>query len=240
MGSDPLEAGRFHEDMPALPRPPDPDDWRDRVDIIRDSVVSMFDHDRRWRIVAGIGAVGLALIALWWFARPSSGAPPIEDALPTLAPAAVVPVAEAGATQRAVVHVAGAVLRPGVVDVEPDARVEVAVAAAGGALADADIDRINLARPVQDGERIYVPLVGEAVVAELGPDLGTDATAPIDINRATTDQLDALPGVGPTTAANIVAHREANGPFTSVSDLESVPGIGPAKLEQLRELAVAG
>ncbi len=143
----------------------------------------------------------------------------------------------------ATVHVAGAVARPGVYLLAADARVDDAVGAAGGPTPEADVDALNLAAVVADGARVYVPERGEVVEPPLPAVTGTGAVAappgPVDINRATPDQLDALPGVGPATAAAIVAERERNGPFLAVDDLERVPGIGPAKLLGFRDLVVA-
>jgi len=139
----------------------------------------------------------------------------------------------------AVVHVAGAVVDPGVHEVAAGSRVIDAVDAAGGATSEADLDRLNLAAPVVDGQRIYVPVVGGTVPPE--PPVPTPAATsppagPVDLNRAGIDELDSLPGIGPSTAAAIVEHRERNGPFGSVDDLEQVPGIGPAKLDAIRAL----
>jgi competence protein ComEA len=131
------------------------------------------------------------------------------------------------------------VIRPGVYDVAPGARVHVAIEAAGGAAAGSDVSALNLAAPLTDGERVYVPLVGEAVPpapAVAAPVLGTTPVGPVDLNRATAAELDALPGIGPATAQAIVTHREENGPFASIDDLEAVRGIGPAKLEAIRAL----
>lgn len=142
-----------------------------------------------------------------------------------------------------VVHVAGSVERPGLVEVPEGARVADAVVAAGGLRADADDVRINLAEKLVDGARLYVPALGELappVAAGTSGGAGSSATpsaaAPLDLNAAAADQLDELPGVGPATAAAIVAHREANGRFTSVDALADVRGIGPAKLEAIRPL----
>lgn len=142
-----------------------------------------------------------------------------------------------------VVHVAGAVSVPGVYGLPDGVRVDAAIAAAGGALVDADPNALNLAAPLTDGSRVYVPRVGEDVPTALVP-VGGSAAAPavpaaptvVDVNRATAEQLDVLPGVGPATAAAIVTERERNGPFLGVDDLDRVPGIGPAKLEALRGL----
>lgn len=155
------------------------------------------------------------------------------------------------------VHAAGGVARPGLYAVRTGARVADVVAVAGGPAPDADLDRVNLAAPVADGERVYVPRRGEeeppVVVGNPaggapaggpggvsggsgGPGSAPSAAAPLDLNRAGVDELDRLPGVGPTTAAAIVAWRDAHGAFRSVDDLTQVRGIGPAKLEQLRPL----
>ncbi|WP_420453304.1 helix-hairpin-helix domain-containing protein [Ilumatobacter sp.] len=154
---------------------------------------------------------------------------------------------EDGAVPRAdepatvVVHVAGAVVRPGVYELDGTARVDDAIAEAGGATGDADPEALNLAAPVVDGSRIHVPRHGEEVPAELviAPPPPTDvADAPVDVNRATAERLETLPGVGPATAAAIVTERERSGPFASPADLERVPGIGPAKLAALERLVV--
>ena len=145
-----------------------------------------------------------------------------------------------------VVHVAGAVARPGLVHLRGAARVDDALIAAGGPAPDADIDRINLAQPVADGVRVYVPRRGEPDVGASAGSPGGSTTAgsgsagassapePIDLNTATAEQLDTLPGVGPSTAAAIVGYRQEHGRFESVDDLEQVHGIGPAKLEAMR------
>ena len=145
-----------------------------------------------------------------------------------------------------VVDVVGAVRRGGVVRLRAGARVIDAIVAAGGATAAADLTRLNLAAALADGARVAVPEVGGSAPAvdpaavvgapAVGSDGGPTAGAPVDLNTATADQLDALPGVGPATAAAIIKDREAHGPFRSVGDLGRVRGIGDAKLEQLRDL----
>lgn len=143
--------------------------------------------------------------------------------------------ARATAPSRAelVVDVAGAVTRPGLYHLAPGTRVADAVALAGGATRKADVDLVNLAAPLADGEQVVVPVRGAA-----GAGGGPSATAPVDLNTATTEQLDALPGIGPTTAQKIVDYRQANGPFRTVGDLEQVPGIGPSKVAQLKGLVI--
>jgi competence protein ComEA len=140
------------------------------------------------------------------------------------------------------VQVAGAVRRPGVYQVAPDARVFQAVLQAGGFTEDADQQGVTLAARLTDGCRVYVPQVGETVVDQtVAPQpqtggTGGATTGPVLLNSATLEQLDSLPGVGPAIAQDIIAYREAQGPFTSVEQLTEVPGIGPAKLEKLRPL----
>lgn len=151
-----------------------------------------------------------------------------------------------------VVHAAGAVARPGLYRLPPGSRTADVVDAAGGLALDADIDRLNLAALLADGARVWVPRRGEATpppavngdggAAPSGaggapaPGGGTvPSNQPVDLNTATLDQLDTLPGVGPATAQAIVDHRTEHGPFQSVDDLLEVRGIGEAKLADLRD-----
>lgn len=148
-----------------------------------------------------------------------------------------------------VVHVAGAVAAPGLVTLPAGSRVADAVARAGGLRADADGDRINLAAPVSDGVRVFIPVVGQpdpplAVAVTGGPAESASATPsptqPLDLNTATAEQLEALPGVGPSTAAAIVAYRTEHGQFRSVDELQEVRGIGPAKFEAVESSVTVG
>ena len=144
------------------------------------------------------------------------------------------PVPEAAATPATVsvgsitVHISGAVARPGLVSIPDGSRMADAVAAAGGALPAADLGSINLARHVRDGDHVIVPVLGER-------NGGTGEPAGLDINSASASELEALPGVGPVLAGRIVAFRAERGPFSSVEDLLDVPGIGEAKLAQMRD-----
>jgi len=214
------------------------------------------------RVVVSAVSMVIVCAGAFWLVRPPS--PPAEAVLPqaTAMPAAPSqpdqPDQPSFADQpdqtvdhpattktEVVVHVAGAVASPGVYRLRDGDRVDDAIGAAGGASAGADLDAVNLATVVVDGARIYVPAEGENVeVVEPVPS-GADAPANgaaavpgglVDINRADATRLDELPGVGPATAAAIVAERERNGPFLTVDDLERVPGIGPAKLSGLRDL----
>jgi len=139
-------------------------------------------------------------------------------------------------------HAAGAVARPGVYSLPTGSRVGDLLTAAGGPVGAADVDRLNLAAPLTDGTRVYVPMLGEsAPPSVLGPEgapSGGGSAGPVDLNTADASVLEGLPGVGPATAAAIVAHREQNGPFQSVDELLDVRGIGDAKLAALRDLVV--
>jgi competence protein ComEA len=145
---------------------------------------------------------------------------------------------EAAPAARLVVHVVGAVRRPGLYRLAHGARIADAVRRAGGATRRADLSLVNLAAQVSDGTQVVVPR--RVVVSAAAPGGGGDATAtaagPVHLNTATVEQLDALPGVGPVTAQKILDYREQHGAFSSIEDLDAIPGIGPARLEQLRDL----
>jgi competence protein ComEA len=147
------------------------------------------------------------------------------------------------------VHVVGEVAEPGLVSLPDGARVADAVRAAGGVTRKADLTAVNLARQVVDGEQLYVPEPGEPVpggpVAPGAGGQGASSDQPVaggavDINAADAVALEALPGVGPSIAQAIVEWRETNGPFASVDELEDVPGIGPATLDEFRDSARVG
>jgi competence protein ComEA len=210
-------------------------------------------------VAAAVSVIVVGAGAFWLLRAP---APATEATLPvatgsaptaTVAPPSTNPASGSsepvGSEPRepAIVHVAGAVHHPGVYELGPGARVADAVTSAGGVTDDGDLDGLNLAAPIVDGQRIYVPRLGEvdpasipsgAAPASLSPSDGGDTAVagPVDLNAATADELEVLPGVGPATAAAIVDDRTRNGPFASVGDLDRVPGIGPTKLEALRDL----
>lgn len=146
-----------------------------------------------------------------------------------------------------VVHVDGAVTNPGVYVVEGEApRINDAVMLAGGLLPEADTSSLNLAQPLLDGQKVHVPVVGEEVAQSSVQDLpvqevsvsaqGDADGSRINVNSATVDDLQRLPGVGAATAASIVDDRERNGPFLSVEDLMRVSGIGEKKFEKMRDM----
>ena len=155
------------------------------------------------------------------------------------------PSAAAGPAGQVAVHVAGRVGRPGLVHLPAGSRVQDAIRAAGGATSGADLDAINLARKLTDGEQIRVPAPGDpapppqgvAAPGASGTPGGPGAvpSAPLDLNTATVEQLDTLPGVGEVTAGRIVAYRTAH-PFTTVDELLEVPGIGQRRYDQLKDL----
>ena len=174
--------------------------------------------------IASLALISVAVAAGLWWGR-------VDARLPV----AVSPPAEAGrdtSTSHSpiTVHVAGHVREPGLVEIAEGSRVADAIAAAGGLLPGARAESVNLAAPVGDGERVVVSGPGEA--SQAAPQ---DPGAILHLNSATAAELDALPGVGPVTAQRIVSFREENGPFGSVDDLLDVPGIGEAKLADLRD-----
>ena len=142
-----------------------------------------------------------------------------------------------GGGARAVVHVAGAVRRPGVYRMPAGARVEAAVRRAGGPTRKADLGAVNLAAEVEDGRQVLVPrrAPGGGVAAGVAPEPAEGQ--PLNLNTATLEQLDTLSGIGPATAQKILDAREEGGGFGSIEELGQIPGIGDARLATLREEA---
>lgn len=217
---------------------------RIRADPGRAGLVALF--------VVGVAAVLVTVVTLIRDNPPavvSAKLPPVEmvsSAAPGVGPAAPVPA------EPVVVSVVGLVHTPGLVTLKPGARIADALAAAGGALDGADVLGLNMARRVADGEQIVVGIaaapgepaeMGSSILSQTNsptapPSGESGATAPgvVDLNTATAEQLDTLPGIGPVTAAAIIAWRDANGRFDSVDQLGDVDGIGPARLDKLRTL----
>ena len=139
-----------------------------------------------------------------------------------------------------VVHIDGAVANPGVYTFESGSRVQDAIEAAGGLSTDASAERINMAAFLEDGMRIVVPHIATPQPTNLdgGPSDEPTATPafPININTASLDELQFLPGIGVVKAQRILDYREENGPFESIDELMNVTGIGPATFEQLKDL----
>lgn len=198
------------------------------------------------RLAASAIAVVTVLAAGYWLVKPPAattesklpyvGASTVSGSIAPTSPSAIVSTTTV-ASEFLVVHVAGAVNAPGVYQLADGSRVIDAVAAAGGFAADANPDAVNLAALVADSERVYVPADGEAVTPVATVAGGApEEVWPININSADAARLEDLPGVGPATAAAIIAHRDQKGPFASVDQLADVRGIGPAKLDAIRTL----
>lgn len=197
--------------------------------------------------VTMIALAMLVALAAWrWWPGARQAAPefPTSPAAEKPQPASqVTETVEASATGL-LVHVVGAVRHPGVYELAAGSRAIDAVQAAGGVLPDAVVEAVNMARGISDGEQILIPDEDSAASASAAPGQSAASgsgnspagTPQVDLNSADAAALDALPGVGPSTAAKIVADREANGPFKSVKDLCRVSGIGPKKFEQLESL----
>lgn len=187
-----------------------------------------FPWSRRRALAGAALALGALALAGKYLAYATAPAQPSPVALERATPAADPPV---------VVHVVGAVRRPGLYRLRDGSRVADAVQRAGGATAKAELALVNLAAPVADGIQVVVPLRAPPAGSASGGGPAADAVAgPVRLNAATVEQLDELPGIGPTTAQRIVDWRQEHGAFASVDELDAVPGIGPARLEQLREL----
>lgn len=140
-----------------------------------------------------------------------------------------------------IVDVRGAVNQPGVYTLPVGSRVQDALARAGDVTSDADTRTLNLARRLNDGEQLYVPRQGEATpvlfpTSARGASLATRVTSKMNINTATVDELDALPGIGPALAQRIVDYRTQNGDFKTIEDIKKVRGIGDALFNQIKDL----
>ena len=182
--------------------------------------------------------MAVAVLACAGLAGAFLGAPTIDPPPVAIAPNQTVGAGESPAIDISsiTVHVAGAVRSPGLVTLRTGDRVAHAVAAAGGALAVADLSVLNLAATVDDGDQVTVPVKGAPIVGRAGIPNGDDGL--VDVNHGTAADLEALPGVGPVLAARIFEYRIEHGPFSSVEDLLDVPGIGEGKLAGLREALV--
>lgn len=193
-------------------------------------------------------AVGYGVATLRRAAQPA----PIEIIPPQ--PTATIPATSAAQPSPTAgpvrVYVSGAVKAPAVYTLPPGSLIDDAVRAAGGFAADADPAAVNLAQAVSDGIQIHVPVQGERPTpppvsqpAGATPAVrmgGVTAGGQININTAGQSDLEMLPGIGPSTAANILAYREANGPFAAIEAIMDVPGIGEGKFEAIRDLITVG
>jgi competence protein ComEA len=196
-----------------------PPDWRQRW------LVAAHGSALAWLLGAGVIVVLVAAYAL--SRHPGTTAVPSD-------PPPSVPVAAPSAASL-VVDVGGRVRHPGLVTLPTGSRVADAIAAAGGALRPADLATVNLAARVTDGELLLVGVPGAAAGTSASGAAG-GGSAPVDLNSATVEQLDALPGVGPVLAQRIVDWRQQHGGFHRLDDLEQVPGIGARKFADLKPL----
>lgn len=205
----------------------------------------------RWGLeprVAVTAAIVLAIIGalVWWNAATGVTPPAYLDptSVPYTLSASTEPVMPSSGNMSGaqptpsivlVVHVSGAVARPGLVTLAEGARVADAVQAAGGVEGEANLAAVNLARHARDGEQIHIPEVGAAqAIGEAFP----SGPGPVDLNLASAEQLETLPGIGPVLSERIIADREAHGPFASLADLTRVSGVGNALVTRLDGLAV--
>ncbi|HVL94324.1 MAG TPA: helix-hairpin-helix domain-containing protein [Solirubrobacteraceae bacterium] len=196
----------------------------------------MTDLPRSHLLAYALVAVALVVLALRQAGRGAGGPP-----APAVAPAPV-RLERADAGGAVLVHVAGAVRRPGVYRLRAGARVDDAVRRAGGATRRAELTQLNLAARLEDGRQVVVPrrLPGAAAAAGAAgvagvPGVPGAPAVPLDLNTATAEQLDQLDGIGPTTARKILEYRAEHGGFSDVEELGQIPGIGERRLASLRE-----
>ena len=184
---------------------------------------------RRQAITVALGLAVLLLLGARWFGHSTEATAPAARPTQVRAGPLVRP--------KVVVHVTGAVHRPGLYRLADGSRVNDAIARAGGPTRKANLEAVNLAAPLADGQQVLIPRTTPA--GQLSGSSATSTSAgPVSLSAATLEQLDALPGVGPVTAQKVIDYRTAHGAFRSVDELDSVPGIGPARIETLRELVV--
>jgi competence protein ComEA len=221
--------------------PPRPSEWSGPFE-------RLVDRFRELRGDPRVGIAGLLVVALVagliWYrlgAGDSSGSSTTRRAPASSAATSGSAPGGAKKSGRVIVHVAGAVATPGVFDLDGNARVIDAVEAAGGGVPDADLNRLNLAAKVTDGQRVLVQRVGEvAPSGSAAPGGGSgagsaDASALVNLNSATPAELETLPGIGPTLAEAILAERERRGSFRSVNELRDVRGIGEKRFADLKD-----
>ncbi len=186
----------------------------------------------RYRGVLFFGLFLLAVVAVILFQALRPRPEPI-----LLSPPTALPSPETTPTPRPLrVYVSGAVLQPDVYTLLPDSIVKDALLAAGGPADDADLDRINLALPVADGQHIYVPRQGEEDLPVELPSRLPGSGSKVNINTADLAALESLPGIGPALAQRIVDYRQAHGPFVRIEDIMEVSGIGPATFQEIQDL----
>ena len=181
----------------------------------------------RWvLLLASVFVVVIGLVFLQLLRR--------EPAAINLSTATAVPSPQVTPTPRLLrVYVSGAVLHPDVYALEPDSIVKDALMAAGGPAKDADLDRINLASPLSDGQQVHVPRLGEESPPAQAPSRLSGIAGKINLNTADAALLETLPGLGPVLAQRVVAYRQEHGRFDRIEEIMEVSGIGQRKLEHI-------
>jgi len=186
----------------------------------------------RYRGILFFGLVAVALVGVILFQalRPQPQAPILLSPSPT-------PFPEVTSTPCPIqVYISGAVRNPDVYELPPGSRVNAALEKGGGPSDDADLDRINLAAPLADGQHVYVPHLGETALPVDPPADPSTSGGKLNINIAGPAELETLPGIGPTIAQRIYDYRQAHGPFAKIEDLMDVSGIGQATFDKVRDL----
>ena len=185
----------------------------------------------RWFLFLGITGVALTAVILIQVLKPSPQPVILSTATPT-------PAQMATPTPCMLhVYVTGAIQRPDVYLLPEGSIIKDAVAAAGGATEEADLERINLALPVTDGQQVHVPRIGEDS-SPVQPPSAQPAAARVNINTADAATLESLPGIGPSLAQRIIEYRQTHGPFERIEDVMDVSGIGTAIFDGIRDLVV--
>ena len=195
-------------------------------------------HQITLGVLIGLLASGLILL----LSRPQQGKPVLLSPAPT--PTQTLPPEPTASPAPLIVQIGGEIQSPGIYSITVQARLGDLIDLAGGLTAVADMKRVNYAAIIRDGDYFYIPAVDETIpnTARNAPQNSTANSEginfPLDLNQASQDELESLPGIGPTKAADIVAYRDQFGPFFSIDQLVEVPGIGEAIIDGLREYLV--
>ena len=189
-------------------------------------------------LLIGLLAAGVILL----IAQPRQGVPITLIPAPTSTPTDL--PSPTRTPEPILVQIGGAIQTPGVYSLASGARLEDLITSAGGVTSAADLDRINTTVKLQDGDYYYLPIPGEAIPETASNTPGNLTTGnsgisyPLDLNSATQEELESLPGIGPSKAADIIAYRDEHGPFPTVEDLANVTGIGDATVESLKDYLI--
>ena len=205
----------------------------------------LYDMNKTQKIVIGIILVIITIIIINYVYSRNTEAKEKEDVSEENT---VIEETKEPEKKEIVVHIAGAVQTEGIVFLEEGDRVSNAIEKAGGTTQEADMSQVNLAYELEDGEKIYIPKKGEEVEMQQEETITTEtkeekpttsktnSQSKTNINKATQEELENLPGIGPSTASKIIEHREKNGKFKEIEDIKDVSGIGEAKFNSIRDL----